>query len=927
MSQLNTIALRDALINRVTDFALDDHFVNDATLADALRKLWSGPPAIGGLGSDLWVEGAFPSTPAGETMQALVDRKLVHKDLGKQLDTTGAFPLGLTPYQHQLESIEAAACRDYPDRGRPAIIVTAGTGAGKTESFLIPMLNELWTAPGQRGDGISALILYPMNALVNDQVGRLDKWLAGQASLSFFHFTSETPEKAKDANDRNLPRATPARFRTRQQARGWENEKGDPIADGKGKNPDILVTNYSMLEYMLCRPQDAVFFGRNLRVVVLDEAHIYSGNLAAEITFLLRRVLMRCGRKPEDVLCIATSATIGGGVAELRPFAARLFSKPGNLVRVIAGKPQRPELAATASPLPLSAEIIGGLHAHPFPNEETLTVNDGKQAFRAASGGSWKQWTDALAALVSSATHTHAVATFAESRQAAPLLAMALSQSGAIASLQGVLWNEGTPKRIPLEDLAERVFQRKGPDTIEAIRQMLQVGAIARGSPGALPLVPNRIHYLLRGPEGILVVFEESSAKGMIGIEGGRRIFSAGADPSSLGSSAQHPLTLFRCNESGWWGVAGKQVNGMLEPVPASIVLYGQDENQEADPENPNAPQQSPLRLYSLKEIPDRPCIYFDPATARYGGTGPVPLWEVDVCPVCGVPLTPESVGWFSARARLQLSVVAETALAAMPEYPDESEAWKPARGRRLLVFSDSRAEAARLGPRLTRQHELQVFRAAVVERLQNVNLAGSKEELAELRTDIEVLQTKIAVASPAKKQSLQKLLVQSEINLRQMGEGGTVADWALELKDSEIVKELHHAPGGKEHQPGRKNVHDAWTRNSEKIIHSLAPLLGRELARRPAWPNPSLETLGLVEVVYPGIAQIAPPQEILGVLPSVIAKALEKVWPDYLAALLDAVRNQEPSHSEGMRKTGTISMAMAYWVSSSPLNRPIAEA
>ena len=166
MSQLNTLALRDALIERVTDFALDDHFVRDPKLAEALRDIWSGRPENGGLGSDLWVEGAFPPTLAAVTMGELVDRKLVHEALGKQLDATKVFPRTLRPYQHQRESIEVAASTDYPEGARPAIVVTAGTGAGKTESFLIPMLNELWKTPAQAGEGVSALILYPMNALV-----------------------------------------------------------------------------------------------------------------------------------------------------------------------------------------------------------------------------------------------------------------------------------------------------------------------------------------------------------------------------------------------------------------------------------------------------------------------------------------------------------------------------------------------------------------------------------------------------------------------------------------------------------------------------------------------------------------------------------------------------------------------------------------
>ena len=893
MSQLNTLALRDALITRVTDFALDDHFVRDEALAASMRQIWSGPPETGGLGSDLWVEGAFPSIAAAETMEHLASRNLVHKDLAKQLDKVGAFPMGLRPYQHQLESIECAARRGEPDAPRPGIVVTAGTGAGKTESFLIPMLNDLWDSPGQHGGGMSALILYPMNALVNDQVGRLDKWLRGQNRLSFFHFTSETPENAKFADNREIPPATAWRFRTRQQARGWEDAKGKVLPSGDGPNPDIVVTNYSMLEYMLCRPQDGVFFGSNLRVVILDEAHIYSGNLAAEITLLLRRVLMRCGRKPEEVLFIATSATIGGGEQELKPFAAKLFSKPEELVHIVVGKQQRPVLQAQEASLPLSDGLSETLAENPLPDAETMVAKNGELSFRQATEERLNRWRDTLGLIVPSAELDAALESESESRRIGPLLAKSLTHSGAVAALQGVLWNDGMPQRLPLRELAERIFGKVDSAAIEATRQILQVGAVARLEPGALPLVPNRIHYLMRGPEGLMMAFGPSTGDGLSELEEGRSVFSAGADPSTVGNSATHPLTLFRCNESGWWGVAGKQVDGCLEPVPSSVVLYGDDEELDFDVENPNALQQSKVRFFSLSEVEGCPSRWFDPATGRYGASGGVQLWEVGACPISGSPLTPSAVGWFSARARLQLSVVAETALASMPEYPDDTRAWKPARGRRLLVFSDSRAEAARLGPRLTRQHELQVFRAAVMERLQNVNLAANDEERLVIESQIEGLKKQIETASPALRIPLQAQLDLLSDHLRQMGEGGSVSDWVAVIRESEVVSELFYAPGGKGHQPGDGNSHDIWSSNSKEIRKSLGSLLGRELARRPAWPSPSLETLGLVEVVYPGIAKLAPPPEILGVLPADVVARIEVLWPDYIAALLDAVRNQ----------------------------------
>src|SRR5262249_36603807 len=135
---------------------------------------------------------------------------------------------------------------------RRSLVVTAGTGAGKTESFLLPMLSELWSQERKPQEtGFRCLILYPMNALVTDQVTRLYEWLKGTTRTTLFHFTSDTPEDDGHANRIAEPRWEPCRRRTRKEARE--------------KIPDILITNYSMLEYMLCRPQDSRFFGSALR--------------------------------------------------------------------------------------------------------------------------------------------------------------------------------------------------------------------------------------------------------------------------------------------------------------------------------------------------------------------------------------------------------------------------------------------------------------------------------------------------------------------------------------------------------------------------------------------------------------------------------------------------------------------------------------
>jgi ATP-dependent helicase YprA (DUF1998 family) len=129
--------------------------------------------------------------------------------------------------------------------------------------------------------------------------------------------------------------------------------------DGREHPPDILITNYSMLEYMLCRPQDAPFFGTALRAFVLDEVHLYGGTLAADICLLLRRVLMRCGVDSDRALQTATSATLGGSESELREFGASIFSKTPSLVCSIHGRPHRRELPDAAPPdVPLSPGMI-----------------------------------------------------------------------------------------------------------------------------------------------------------------------------------------------------------------------------------------------------------------------------------------------------------------------------------------------------------------------------------------------------------------------------------------------------------------------------------------------------------------------------------------------------------------------------------------
>ena len=157
-----------------------------------------------------------------------------------QLNQPRRCPESRPLYRHQEEAILTALQGEHGE-DRPGLIVTAGTGAGKTEAFLLPILNDLYRKPRQPGEtGVRAILLYPMNALVNDQVDRLNTWLEDQpendSRVTFLHFTSETPENARELNRSTLAHLTrnSSRILTRDE--------------GRRSPPDILITNYSMLE-------------------------------------------------------------------------------------------------------------------------------------------------------------------------------------------------------------------------------------------------------------------------------------------------------------------------------------------------------------------------------------------------------------------------------------------------------------------------------------------------------------------------------------------------------------------------------------------------------------------------------------------------------------------------------------------------------
>lgn len=252
-------------------------------------------------------------------------------------------------YGHQESAIRAIVA------GRTTLIST-GTGSGKTECFLYPIVSRcLRLRDEHAAPGIVAVLVYPMNALAEDQLERLRAMLVG-TGVSFGMYIGKTPERSADVTGKRLgPGTSRAGFeaglrqreRDRERSRNEGNYAIHPPEErcsreemrAPGGQPRILLTNIKQLELLLTRQRDVELFdGARLEFIVFDEAHTFKGAQGAETACLIRRLRSYCGRSFDQVTCVAASATIvsgNGGEGPGREFASRFFGVAESAVDVV----------------------------------------------------------------------------------------------------------------------------------------------------------------------------------------------------------------------------------------------------------------------------------------------------------------------------------------------------------------------------------------------------------------------------------------------------------------------------------------------------------------------------------------------------------------------------------------------------------------
>jgi len=334
---MDAFEVRDLLINDYGEFTasfvdvLDSRIRTHVAERMASRYQWPEP----------WLS-LNPNFAPGGTITQLVAEGLLHREcehIFRIKDDHGDGPV-LRLHRHQREAIEIA-------RGGHSYVLTTGTGSGKSLTYIIPIVDRLLRAKatGSYRPGVKAIIVYPMNALANSQLGELRKFL----ELGF-------------------PEGRPISFE-RYTGQESEEERRAIIADP----PDILLTNYVMLELVLIRPRERrglVAAAQGLEFLVLDELHTYRGRQGADVAFLVRRLRDACNALA--VQCVGTSATMASERDEhdqrrlVAGVATRLFGKQVSPNHVIGETLERVTEASVVTREGLRRRIDRPLRAADF---------------------------------------------------------------------------------------------------------------------------------------------------------------------------------------------------------------------------------------------------------------------------------------------------------------------------------------------------------------------------------------------------------------------------------------------------------------------------------------------------------------------------------------------------------------------------------
>lgn len=767
-----------------------------------------------------------------------------------------SWPEDRPPYVHQLQAWDLLGA-DEPR----STVVTSGTGSGKTECFLVPLLNDLAIQVDNSGEplaGVQAIMLYPLNALINSQRERLSAWTRGfGGNIRFALYTGETPEEPGSKSAKALRKPTP--------------EQVDNRADIRKFPPPVLVTNSTMLEYMLVRPKDREILQKSqgkLRWIILDEAHTLVGTQAAEISLLLRRTMLAFGVQPKDVRFVATSATIGDSSnwestqLKLKEFLAGLAGVSADQVSVVSGERLVPSLP----------EYHGELSSFSI---ETLEGMSSGEAYSTLS--SMVLMRSLRARLAEQAMTMSEVA-----EHLFPNVKEVSDKERSLAS--------------QLLDVATNAYP-DGDDNKEAFLR-IRAHLFHRTQRGLWACVNPKCHHKVGSP------LEEGWPFGKVYLED--RAFCM----EGCGAPVYELTHCRECREPSLRAAiaSDEKANRVLLP---RISEEQDDFAYEVDPE---FEQPEDVPLFELTKHDDVQVFSTTgAAVSRYRAVGgAVPAFlepegrKIKNHSDAGIPLlfttadrdsvlrcaccdTTELVeGQTFKRAILGAPflmghLVPEMLRHVPRKNPDSLK------GSRLITFTDSRQGTARFSAKLQLDAERRWCRSKIYREL------SKKRECVDFAQDETVasyIRAREALSDESAKAEIQKL-IDDRIAVLEKADGGWVGwnELCIALADSEVIKLLSGHPDLHDGQedlsdsiPGEYQERDRHLSDAKELAHLF---LLREFSRRPKNAN-NLETLGLVTVVYPALDQISE-EDLRHTCHDWLKLGLAlQDWRDYLKIVID---------------------------------------
>ena len=689
MQDLDPLRLRDRLrktLERYIATAVPVSSTRAPGLARAVRN------AIADESLSL-IQGPFleslPDFQKKGSIQSLVDDEVLTRSW-EILNRTGFGSLLHRPlHAHQERAIRHAV-------NKKNFIVATGTGSGKTECFLLPIVDYLLREEDLSEPGVRAVIVYPLNALANDQLYfRLAPLLLrhlDDPGITFGRFTGQVRasserrgEEERLLDNNALRQKLGLDARASKLPRSWLLSRSEMLSTP----PHILITNYAMLEHLLLLPRNAPLFDNaHLRFLVLDEVHTYAGAQAIEVAFLIRKLKTRLNMTAGVLQSIGTSASLNiENDEQLARFASDLFGEQFDAKSdLISGiREIHPALRSGPDRDSVSAEswinagaIVSELQSYRFPTVEDW--NTGCVGYEAEdfclSDNRNSQLRQRL---------TELLATIPEVRTVAREL------KGGLRSF---------------EDLATTVFPEADREArSHALRSLVTTAVFARPQDTSqFPILPARYHLAVTGIEGGVVRLHEGVAEGWSD-------FRPKKSHSDENGVPYYGLLACRnCGEAyleGWLSgsgfMAGKPVPGGRRAVfrIRALASPGSVEVGAADSEAPEE---------------DERILYIDAETGRTSsaatsGSVPVVLCTLKeerdekrhyltACVACGARARrfPEPISPLHPGDHALSAVATQVLLEALPDKGNDDYP-KPLAGRKLLAFSDNRQDAAFFAP------------------------------------------------------------------------------------------------------------------------------------------------------------------------------------------------------------------------------------